>query len=113
MIKLIISLEGEKERFLFFLAGYVVNSPIFIQYPSKIHSIPQFSLDHLRSMLGVIYRRGAFSVHFGDHLRSGDHPDERIYVTRRRRHVSVSEYVAYKIRNHATYFQQSHCERIR
>ena len=30
-------------------------------------------LIHLRSKLGIIYGRRSFAVHFGDHLRPGDH----------------------------------------
>ena len=51
------SLEGEKKRFLFSLEVYVVNTPFFIQYPTKIHSIRQFFT-------------GSFAVHLRDHLRS-------------------------------------------
>ena len=51
------SLEGEKKRFLFSLEGYVVNTPFFIQYPTKIHSIRQFFT-------------GTLAVHLRDHLRS-------------------------------------------
>ena len=51
------SLEGKKKRFLFSFEGYVVNTPFFIQYPTKIHSIHQFFT-------------GSFAVHLRDHLRS-------------------------------------------
>ena len=51
------SLEGEKKRFLFSLEVYVVNTPFFIQYPTKIHSTRQFFT-------------GSFAVHLRDHLRS-------------------------------------------
>ena len=59
------SLEGERKRFLFYNQSFFVISPI--------KSIPflKFSRDHLRSFLGITCGRGLFTIHFGDHLRSG------------------------------------------
>ena len=55
-------LDGEKKKFLFPSQVTLETAPFFIQYPTKIHSIPQFFTgsivvhvrDHLRSILGII-----------------------------------------------------------
>ena len=41
----------------------------------ELESMPSsfFVWGDLRSSLGMIYGRGSFVVHFGDHLRSKDH----------------------------------------